>query len=219
MRRCRGVNQRIALPLFQKLFSIGERLSFALVVRRGKIDKRFPQHPAHACGFGFLRDSVFKVIHIGKGRDATTNLFRRRQPRSPADKFFVHILGFGREDVFVEPVVERDVIVQAAEQGHRHMSVAVDEPRQNQLAFGINCRGGRVLGFKFRTGGDGDDLISSHSDGAVLEDLASSVHGDNSSTADKQVNNVVGASLRNHERGKEKQKGENEKGCSTNNHG
>ena len=79
------------------------------------------------------------------------------------------------------------------------MSVAVDEPRQNQLAFGINCQGGRVLGFKFCTGGDGDDLVSFHSDGSVLENLASSIHGDNSSTANEQINNSVCASLRNHE--------------------
>ena len=150
MRRRGGVNQRIALPLLQELLGIGEHLGFALVVGRGKIDEGFAQHAAHAGGFGFFGHRIFEVIHVGEGSDAAANLFRRRQPRAPADKFFVHVLCFRRENVFVEPVVESDVIVQTAKQSHGHVGVAVDESGQDELAFGVDGLRSGVLWLRFR---------------------------------------------------------------------
>ncbi len=135
MRRRGGVNQRIALPLLQKLLGVGQHRGFALVVGRGKVDEGFAQNAAHAGRLGFFRDRIFEVVHVGEGGDAAANLFRRRQPRAPADKFFVHVLCFRRENVFVEPVVESDVIVQAAKQRHGHVGVAVDESGQDQLCL------------------------------------------------------------------------------------
>ena len=105
MRRRGRVNQRIAMPLFQELLGIGEHFSFALVVWRGKVDEGFAQYTAHASGFGFFGDSVLEIIHISECGDTSANLFRGCQSRSPADEFFVHVLGFGGKDVFVEPVV------------------------------------------------------------------------------------------------------------------
>ena len=153
MGRHRGMNQGIALPLLQELLGVGEHFSFALVVGRGKIDESFAQHAAHAGGFGFFRHGVFEVIHVGESGDAPANLFRRRQTRAPADELLVHVLGFRRENVFVEPVVESHVIVQAAKQGHGDVSVAVDESGQDELAFGIDRLRGGVPGFEFGCGG------------------------------------------------------------------
>ena len=187
MGRRRGVNQRIALPFLQEFLGVGEHLSFALVVGRGKIDESFAQHAAHAGGFGFFRHGIFEVIHVGESSDAPANLFRRRQARAPADKLLVHVLGFRRENVFVEPVVESHVIVQAAKQSHGDVSVAVDESGQDQLAFGVDGLRSGVPGFEFAAGADGDDRVTFHGDSAVVEDGAGAVHGDDRAAGDEQV--------------------------------
>ena len=147
-----GVDQRIALPLFQEFLSVGEHLGFALVVGRGKVNERFTQHAAHARGFGFLGHCVFEVVHVGESRHTPANLFRRRKARSPTDKFFVHVLLLGGEDVFVEPIIERYVVVKTPKQSHGNVSVAIDESGQDQLAFGVDRLGGGILGFQFVRG-------------------------------------------------------------------
>ena len=76
MGRDRCVNQRIALPLFQECLGIAQHGGFILIVGSGEIDKRFPQHPAHAGGLGFFGDGVFEVVHVGERGDAGANLFR-----------------------------------------------------------------------------------------------------------------------------------------------
>ena len=178
MRRHGGMDQRVALPLLQESFGVGQHFSFGLIVGRGEIDESFAQHAAHAGGFGLLRHRVFEVIHVGESRDAAANLFRRRQARAPADELLIHILGFGRENIFVEPVIERDVIVQAAKQRHGDVGVAIDEPGQDEGAFGIDGLRSGVLGFEFGARTDGDDGVSPHGHGAVVEDSAGGVHGD-----------------------------------------
>ena len=115
------------------------------------------------------------------------NLFRRRQARAPADKLFVHVLGFGRENIFVEPVVESDVIVQAAKQGHGDVGVAVDESGQDELAFGVDGLRSGVPGFEFATGADSHDRVTLYGHGAIVEDRAAAVHSDDGAAGDQQV--------------------------------
>ena len=217
MRRYRGVNQGIALPLLQELLGVGEHFSFALVVGRGKIDEGFAQHAAHAGGLGFFGHRVFEVIHVGEGSDAAANLFRRRQTRAPADKLLVHVLGFRRENVFVEPVVERHVIVQAAKQGHGNVSVTIDESGQDQLAFGVDRLRGGVPGFEFAARADGDDRVALHGDSAVVDDVARAIHGDDGAAGDEQVGFFF-VGLRREKRGKEKLECKTENDRAANDH-
>ena len=108
------MNQRIALPLLKKSFGVGERLGFVFMVGRGEINESLTQHTTHAGRFGFFGNGIFEVIHVRERRDPRTNLLRCCEARSPADKFFVNVFLFSGKDVFVQPVIERDIIVQAA---------------------------------------------------------------------------------------------------------
>ena len=141
MRRGSGVNQRIALPLLQELLGVGEHRRVRLVVGSREVDEGFAQHAAHAGFLGLFRDGIFEVIHVREGGHAGTDLLSRGETRSPAHKFLGHVLGFGGENVLVEPVVERHVVVQAAEQRHRDVGVAVDEAGQNERVFRVDCSG------------------------------------------------------------------------------
>ena len=115
------------------------------MVRRRKIKNCFAQYAAHSRGFGLFGNGIFKVVHVCEGGHSSADLFRRGQPRAPANKFFRHIFGFRREDVFPQPLVERHVVTQPAKQGHRHMRVPVDETRENEFPAGIDALRGHIL--------------------------------------------------------------------------
>ena len=119
MRRHCRVNQWIALPLSQEFLGIREHFNFTFVVGCGKIDKGLAQHTAHPGRFCFFGHGILEVIHVGESSNASANLFCRSQPRSPAHELFVDVLFLCRKNIFVEPVVERHIIVKPAEQGHR----------------------------------------------------------------------------------------------------
>ncbi len=201
VRRYRGVNQRIALPLLEEFICIGQHFSFALVVGRGKIDESFAQYPAHAGGFGFFRHGIFEVIHVGEGCDAPANLLGGGEARAPAHKLLIHVLRFRWENVLIEPVVEGHVIMQAPKQGHGTVSMAVDESGQDQRALGIDRLGSVVPGFEFAARADGDDGVTFDDYGSVVEDGAGAVHGDDCAAADEQVGFYF-LCLRREERGK-----------------
>ena len=164
------MDQRVALPLLQKLLGVGEHGGIALVVGRGKIDKRLAQHAAHTRGFGFFRDRVFEVVHVGEGGHPGANLFGRSKPRPPAHEIFINVLRFGREDVLVEPVIQGHIVVQSAEQGHRDVRMTVDESRQHQLVSRINSLPALVLCFEFGAWADRDNRVSSDHDRPVVID-------------------------------------------------
>ena len=46
----------------------------------------------------------------------------------------------GRKDVFLEPLLQGQIIGQAAKEGHGQMGVGVDQAGQNQPATGIDDR-------------------------------------------------------------------------------
>ncbi len=138
VRRHRGMNQRVTLPALQEFFRVFEHRRVVLIVRGGKVEDGLAQYAAHAGGLRFLGDGVLKVIHVCKRGHASANLLRRCQSCAPAHKFFVHVLRFRRENEFRQPLFQRHVILQTPEQGHRHMRVAVDESRENQLAARID---------------------------------------------------------------------------------
>ena len=100
--------------LLQKFLGVGQHVGVGFVVGGGEIDEGFAEDAAHAGGFGFFSDRVFEVIHVGEGGDAGADLLGGGEAGAPADEVFVHVFGFGGEDVFVEPVGEGDVVVQAA---------------------------------------------------------------------------------------------------------
>ena len=101
MRRRSGLAQWITLPALQKFLCVGEHLGFAFVVRRWKIDECLAQYSAHARGLRLFGNGVLEVIHVGERGYARANLFRRSQPRSPANEILIHVLRFGGKDVLV----------------------------------------------------------------------------------------------------------------------
>jgi len=101
----------------------------------------FRQHAAHSRGFGLFGNGIFEVVHVGDGRHASANLLRRGQPRAPADKFFRHIFGFRREDVFPQPLVERHVVTNREATSSARVC-AIDETSSTSFLWHLCLRGG-----------------------------------------------------------------------------
>ena len=165
-----GVNHWVALPAFQKSFAVSGHFCFSLVVRGGKVNPGFAEDTAHPSSFGFFGDRIFKIVHIGERRDAAANLLGCGEARAPADVFLGHVLGFSGEDVFVEPVVERDVVMQAAHQGHGDVCVTVDEARKDEFAGGVDGLWRLELGCDFRASTHGENRVALNRNGPALLD-------------------------------------------------
>ncbi len=132
------MDQRIVLPALQKFLGVFEHGRVGFIVWRREIEERFAENAAHSGGFGFLGDGVFEVIHVRESSDAGANLFGGGEASAPAHEILRHIFCLGGENVFAEPVVERDVIVKTAEKRHGNVSVAVYETGQDQRAFCVD---------------------------------------------------------------------------------
>src|SRR4029077_14811877 len=98
---------------------------------------------------------------------ARADLFSRCQPRSPANELLCNILLFSGEDVFVKPVVEGYIVVQAAEQGHRDVGMPVDESREHKRVFRVNGLAALVPRFQFGAWANIDNRVALYYDGAV----------------------------------------------------
>ena len=196
MRRDGGRDQRIALPALDILLGVRERRSGSFVIGRRKIQDGFAEHTAHAGFFRDARDDVLEVIHVGVGGDSAAQHFEDAQARAPENEIFGDVPRFGGEDVALQPVVERMVFGNAAEQTHRGVRVAVDHAGQDERAAGVD-RLFRVAGFRFEIGAlaDRSDGVALDRDAAILDHAELGVHGDHRSAADEQIQVVPSRTL------------------------
>ncbi len=97
------------------------------------------------------------------------------------------VFDFGREDVVVQPLHQRQVVGQSAIEHHRRVRVGVDQPRQHDLTGGIDRLAPAKL---LRDGGGrvhGRDVRAVDRDRTGFNDPACCVNGDDGSARDHQV--------------------------------
>ena len=125
------LDQGMVLPgAAQVLAELETRLGGAVIGRR-KIVEHLAHHRPDAglgCGPGHVAG---KEIHVGEGGGAGEQHFGHRQLRAPIDKIAVE-LALGGKNVLIEPFFQRQVVGQAAEQGHGGMGVGIDEAGKDQ---------------------------------------------------------------------------------------
>ncbi|MCY1415126.1 hypothetical protein D9M71_305950 [compost metagenome] len=98
-------------------------------IQQGHGDLRTDAAVVHA-----LAGHLGVEIHVAEAGDAALDLLGDGQVGTITDEVFIDPAPFGRPDVLFEPGHQRQVIGQAAEQGHRRMAVGVDQPRAEQAA-------------------------------------------------------------------------------------
>jgi hypothetical protein len=108
-------------------------------------------------------------------------------PGSPFDEVFRHVLCFGGEDVLLQPVVQGMVVGEPAKEAHGRMRMAIDQPREDQRAAGVNRSKGPMLRFDFGSLADCCNKPVAYGGCAVLDHTALCVHGDKRAPANKQI--------------------------------
>ena len=177
-RDCRG-DQRIVFPVGEIVLRVSQGLGGSFVVRGGEVDDRLAQDAAHAGFFCYARDDILEVIHVGVGGDAAAQHFQDAEPRAARHEVFVYVVGFGGEDVLLQPFIEGEIVGQAAEEAHGGVGVAVDQAGKNQGAFCVEpgCRCG-IVRFDVAAFAYGLDRIAGDGQGAVFDEGMGCIHRD-----------------------------------------
>src|SRR4029077_16821124 len=121
------------------------------------------------------------------GGFATAYHFGGPQARAPADEVFRDVLGFGRENIVLEPDVEGDVVLEAAQESHGNVSVAIDETGEHEMARCIDASRRCVLGFDLGATAHLHDRVALYGNRAVFKDAALGIHCHHGAANNHQV--------------------------------
>ncbi len=97
-----------------------------------------------------------------------------------------------RKNIFIQPIIQREIICQAAEQAHAHVCMGVDQSRENEPAACIDHLSRFIHGLDMRGCVDGGDGISLNRDRAIFQDAPLSVHGDHGTVRHDQIHSLLG---------------------------
>ncbi len=90
----------------------------------------------------------------------------------------VHVLGFGGEDEFLQPVLQAEVVGDAAEQAHGGVGVGVDQAGRKDGFGPVEALLRLELRVDLRLRADPRDVVAHDGDGAVFDHAPRGVHGD-----------------------------------------
>ena len=98
-----------------------------------------------------------------------------------------HEPGLGRPDMLREPGVERHVVGETPEQGHRGVGVGVDEPRCQRVSVEVHALSGREPGVDLVRGAERGDGAALHGERVVLEDVPGRLDRDDPRSAQHEI--------------------------------
>ena len=92
-----------------------------------------------------------------------------------------------RPHVLLEPGVQRQVVGESAEEGHRNVSMGIDETGYHQAPCGLDNSRSTVGGGNLCAGAKGDDRVAAKRQRSVGQNGAALVHGDNNAAEHENV--------------------------------
>ncbi len=185
-------NARVLVqPALNEAVALTNGVGRVLGIRAALIDDGCRDQCAHAAAVDDLGNRVRVVVHVDERRRPAANHLPARELGPDAHEFCVDELDLGREDVVVEPVHERQVVGDAAQQRHRGMRVAVDEPRHDDPigAWQGGARGVGLADITCRT--DLKDHAVIDCDRAVFDHSHVAIHRDDVIAFDDQVDGLL----------------------------
>ncbi len=169
MRRERGADQRIGAPLVMQFTGLGEVLVVGLGPGGGEIDDDRADQRAETM---LLVDGGLhiaeEVVLVGAGGAAAQHL-GDGQGGAVGDEFGADHRRFHRPDVLLQPGHQRQVVGDAAQQGHRVVRVRVDQARHQRGLGAADHLGGTEPCARLGTRQDGHDLAATHGNGMVFQ--------------------------------------------------
>src|SRR4029077_13593708 len=94
---------------------------------------------------------------------------------------------FGGKNVLVEPLVEREIVGDTAEEAHSGVSVAIDQARHDDGGVRVDYLWRLVLRLDLDRFSNRRDGIAANCNGTVIDDATLRVHGDDGAVDDKKV--------------------------------
>ena len=128
------------------------------------------EHGAHPGVSRDLPHHVRKKVHVVETGGASPQHLDRGEAGAGSDEPFVHEPGLGRPDLLREPDVERQVVGEAPEQGHRGVGMGVDEPRYQRVCVEVHALAGGEPCVDLGRGAERGDGAAPHGERVVLED-------------------------------------------------
>ena len=180
-------DQRVALPGVHKALDAGHRRGVIGAVRGRKINQDLAQQAPQAGTGHLFGHRLLEVIHVADGADATTNQFGQGQPGASPYEGRIDVHRLGGEDRVLEPIIEILIVGEAAEQGHRHMGMTVDQARDHGPAGRVDPFAGAMGRFHFSPRAHGHDATAIDGDCPVGEHTAVAIHGHHDAARHQQI--------------------------------
>src|SRR5262245_57761335 len=106
-----------------KLLNVSHSFGIRLVISDGKVDDGLTEETTNTRFRSIISDRIFEVIHVAVGRRPTANHLSQTETSADPHKLFRNVLGFSREDVLRQPLLQIEIIRKSAKQDHRDMRV------------------------------------------------------------------------------------------------
>ena len=187
MRRERGLDERVIAPLVVHFAGTVEVFVIARCPRGRKIDHRQADARAESELLVGRRLHVGEeVVLVGAGGAAPQHL-GNRQRAAIGDEIRPDHRGLDRPDVLLQPDLQRQVVGDPAQQGHRIVGVGIDQAGDQRPA-GPRHDGLRIEACaRFRDGQDREDRPPGNGDGVIREDHAVRHHRHDPAGFDEDV--------------------------------
>ena len=153
-------DQRMALPFLNKALRPLQSVIGRRAVGGGELHHRLAAQRPHARIGEGLRDVVLEIIHVVDAGHAAADHLGRGELRAQADKLRRDELLLGRQHITVQPHIETQVVGQAAQQGHGHMRVAIDQAGHDHATGAVDCFRRGIAGQNVGARAHGHDVIA-----------------------------------------------------------
>ena len=145
VRAKRHAQARVVLEVVEQRQALAQRLVSVTRAGNRKIQYRNADLRANTAVVHQLADGFREEVHVGEAGNAALELFGDGQLGAVMDKLLIDPLGLGRPDVLFQPGHQRQIVRQAAKQGHGGMAVGVDQAWREQAAGQFKHLPGAVL--------------------------------------------------------------------------
>ena len=141
-------------------------------------DPRIPRNLPH---------HVRKEVHVVETGGSTHQHLGHRETCSGPDEPFIHEPGLGRPDVLREPHVQRQIVGQTPEQGHRGVGMSVDESGYERVPVEVDAFAGGEPRVDLIRGAERGDGAGPDGERVTLEDPPGRLDRDDPRSAQHEI--------------------------------
>ncbi len=128
MRAKSDFDARVMGEVVEQLYAVMQGFVRGAGARNREVQHGHGNLRAHTAGMDTFGRDLGVEIHVRETGDTALELFGNRQIGAVMHEIFIDPFAFGRPDMVLQPGHQRQVVGQAAKQGHRRVTVGVAQP-------------------------------------------------------------------------------------------